>query len=203
MTLETALAPIAEETPRKLALARAIGLDKLAEPQRELAVNIATRYELDLLLKHLVMIEGRAYITRDGLLHVAHRSGVLDGIEVTPPTLDEDGKFWRSTCSVFRKDMGRPFTYPGRYPATGGNAKYAPEMAVKVGEVAALRRAFDVSAPTVEERWDDDSPPAEPPKKTSLAEKVAEKAAEVAHEPPGATETAGDPEADAQLDALL
>jgi hypothetical protein len=144
------------------------------------------------------MIEGRAYITRDGLLHVAHRSGVLDGIEVTPPTLDEDGKFWRSTCSVFRRDMTRPFTYPGRYPATGGNAKYAPEMAVKVGEVAALRRAFDVSAPTLEERWDDAALPADPPKRTTLAEKVAEKAAVVAAPPE--PEPPGD---EAELDALL
>ena len=32
----------------------------------------------------------------------------------------------------------------GRYPTSGGNQKYAPEMAVKVGEVMSLRRAFDV-----------------------------------------------------------
>lgn len=41
--------------------------------------------------------------------------------------------------------MSRPFTFPGRYPATGGNAKYAPEMALKVAESMSLRRAFDVT----------------------------------------------------------
>lgn len=171
--------PEEREAKRKLALLKAVGLDRVAEEQRELALNLAKRYELDLLLKHLVLIEGRAYITRDGLLHVAHRSGVLDGIETTEPELV--GEYWRATCSVYRKDMTRPFTYGGRYPAKGGNAKYAPEMAVKVAEVAALRRAFDVSAPTVEERWSDVEAP-EPAPPVSLAERVA--AAKARVEPP-------------------
>lgn len=160
---------------RSIALLKAVGLDKLQPEQRELALNIAARYDLDLLLKHLVIIEGRAYITRDGLIHVAHRSGVFDGIEVEP-AVKVDG-YWRSMCSVYRKDMSRPFTYPGRYPASGGNAKYNEEMAVKVAEVAALRRAFDVSAPTVEERWDDAEAevPAEAPKARSLAELARER----------------------------
>lgn len=175
--MTTALAPATDDN-RSVALLKAIGLDRLAPEQRELALNIANRYELDLLLKHLVMIDGRPYITRDGLLHVAHRSGQLNGIETTEPTII-DG-FWRSSCSVYRKDMDRPFTYGGRYPTTGGNQKFAPEMAVKVAEVQALRRAFDVSAPTVEERWDVEQPiVAEPVKPPTLAERVAEKAAAV------------------------
>lgn len=178
MTTDTALTPTEQEGKRKLALLKAVGLDKLAPEHRELAINLANRYDLDLLLKHLVLIEGRAYITRDGLLHVAHRSGVLDGIETTEPVLD--GDFWRSSCSVWRKDMSRPFTYGGRYPAKGGNQKFAPEMAVKVAEVAALRRAFDVSAPTVEERWDRDDI-AEPEPKATLAEKVAAKVSTIEH----------------------
>jgi len=143
---------------RNVALLQAVGADRLNPAQRELFLSIANRYSLDPLLKHLVMIEGRAYITRDGLLHVAHASGQLDGIETTEPTLDDDGKFWRSKASVFRKDMSRAFTYGGRYPADGRNAKYAPEMAVKVAEVMALRRAFDVAAATYEERWDEADP---------------------------------------------
>jgi hypothetical protein len=171
-----ALAPVTEDN-RSVALLKAIGLDRLAPEQRELALNIANRYDLDLLLKHLVMIDGRPYITRDGLLHIAHRSGAFDGIETTEPTL-VDG-FWRSTCSVYRKDMSHPFTYAGRYPEKGQNAKFAPEMAVKVGEVMSLRRAFDVAAPTLEERWDIEPVAVEAAKPLTLAEKVAEKAAAV------------------------
>jgi hypothetical protein len=171
-----------DDHARKVGLLKAVGLDKLAPEQRELALNIAKRYDLDLLLKHLVMIEGRAYITRDGLLHIAHRSGQLDGIETTEPVL-VDG-YWRATATVYRKDMSRGFTYYGRYPETGKNRAFAPEMAVKVGEVMALRRAFDVAAPTAEERWDTDVPVQEPPRPTTLAERVAEKRAAIA--PPDA-----------------
>lgn len=163
---------------RQVALLKAIGLDRAAPEQREIALAIATRYDLDLLLKHLVLIDGRPYITRDGLLHIAHRSGVLDGIETTVPEVV--GEEWRVLCSVYRKDMSRPFTYAGRYPTKGGNAKFAPEMATKVAESMALRRAFDISAPTQDERWDLDVPPAPPEPAPSLAERAAAKAAEVA-----------------------
>jgi len=167
--------------PREAALLQAIGFHRLSPAQRELGLAIAKQYDLDPLLKHIVMIEGRAYITRDGLLHVAHRSGQLDGIETSEPAV-VDG-FWRATCSVYRKDMTRPFTYGGRYPTTGGNQKFAPEMAVKVAEVMALRRAFDVAAPTAEERWDlpeaATPPPSDSASQPSLAERAAAKRAEL------------------------
>ncbi len=159
---------------RQLAILKATGMDRLPAEQRELTLAISRKYELDLMLRHLVTIDGKPYITRDGLLHVAHRSGQLDGIETTDPVL-VDG-FWRSTCSVFRKDMSHAFTYTGRYPEAGKNKAFAPEMATKVGEVMSLRRAFDVSAPTAEERWDVEVPAAEPEKPKTLAERVAEKA---------------------------
>lgn len=164
---------------RQGALLKAVGLDRVPVEQRELAIAIADRYQLDLLLKHVVLIEGRPYVTRDGLLHIAHRSGQFDGMEVSDPVLE--GEHWRARCSVYRKDMGRPFTYAGRYPAKGGNQRFAPEMAVKVAEVMALRRAFDVSAPVLEERWDLDTTaetaPPEPPR--SLRETVTDRRAQV------------------------
>ena len=180
MTEDKALATTEEPSKAKQneALLRAIGFDKLAPEQRALGLNIAKRYGLDLLLKHLVIIEGRVYVTRDGLLHVAHNSRKLDGIETSEPVI-RDG-FWRATCSVYRKDMSRPFTYFGRYPTSGGNQKYAPEMAVKVSEVMALRRAFDVAAPTQEERWDRSAiPESESAAVPTLAERTAAKAAEI------------------------
>lgn len=177
--------PEEKEHRRQVAILRAVGLDRVPVEQRELALAIANRYDLDLMLRHLVLIDGRPYIARDGLLHVAHRSGQFDGIEVTPAVLD--GDFWRSTCSVFRKDMSHPFTYHGRYPKNGQNQKFAPEMAIKVAEVMALRRAFDVSAPTEEERWDSEVPGGEPEPPKGLAQLAAEKAA--ATTSPGAPQT--------------
>jgi hypothetical protein len=123
------------------------------DPNTQTLLLICDRYKLDPILKHAVLIQGRPYITRDGLLHVAHTSRQFDGIEVVEsPTLD--ATHWHAKVSVYRKDMGRPFTYPGRYPKDGDNKRYAPEMAIKVAEVMALRRAFDVAAPTIEEQWD-------------------------------------------------
>ena len=177
-----------QSTPekRELALLRAVGLDKVSPEQRELALAIADRYGLDLMLKHLVLIEGRPYLTRDALLHIAHRSGQLDGIETTDPVLE--GEFWRASCTVYRKDMTRGFRYAGRYPAKGGNAKFAPEMAIKVAESMALRRAFDIAAPSADERWDSEPTvvgPAAPV--LSLAE-VARNRAEAIQDAPQAPE---------------
>lgn len=180
--MEAALAvvPDEREVKRQQALLKAIGFDRLPPEQREIALAIAKRYDLDPLLKHLVLIEGRVYITRDGLLWVAHRSGQLDGIEVIgePAIVEipEQGKFWRAQVSVYRKDMTRPFTYTGRYPVAGQNKRYGPEMAIKVGEVMALRRAFNVSAPVFEEQWERAvAPTPEPAPKLTLAEKAAAK----------------------------
>jgi hypothetical protein len=166
------------EEKRELALLKAIGLDRAAPEQREIALAIASRYGLDLMLKHLVLIEGKPYITRDGMLHIAHRSGQLDGMETSEPTV-VDGE-WRVRCSVYRKDMSRPFTYYGRYPTKGGNQKFAPEMATKVAESMAMRRAFDIAAPSADERWDIEQTPVvhvEPP--PSLGDRIAQKWAEV------------------------
>jgi len=174
---DVAIRPVEDTERRELALLKAVGLDRLAPEQRELAIHISRQYDLDLMLKHLVMIEGRPYVTRDALLFIAHRSGQFDGIEVTTPEIVGDE--WRCTATVWRKDFSHPFTYGGRYPTKGGNQKFAPEMAIKVAESMALRRAFNVAAPVVEERWDLESPPEDttPVVKPTLAEIVAEKSA--------------------------
>src|SRR5438874_3628068 len=101
---------------RKLTLLRAIGLDRVSPEQRELALNIAKKYELDLMLRHIVLVDGKPYVTRDALLFIAHRSGQFDGIAVTEPVV-VDG-YWRCTATVWRKDMSHAFDYPGRYPTT-------------------------------------------------------------------------------------
>lgn len=165
------------EKRRKLTLLKAVGLDRVSPEQRELALAIAKRYDLDLLLKHLVLIDGKPYVTRDALLWIAHRDGHLDGISVTKPVIE--GDYWYAEATVYRTDMSHPFVYGGRYPVKGGNAKFAPEMAIKVAESMALRRAFNISAPTQDERWDADVPMSEPEPPKSLAEKAAEKAAAI------------------------
>lgn len=158
------------------AVLRHLGLDA-NDPAAQALVLACQRYDLDPILRHALLIEEkkgdkRLYVTRDGLLHVAHRSDQLDGIEVLEQ--GETDTHHVARVAVHRKDMSKPFVYVGRYPkmrpsfewytkADGGRAKrkvgdephpYGPEMAVKCAEAMALRRAFDVSLSAVEEMWD-------------------------------------------------
>ena len=140
--------------PNQQAIAQYLGLNP-NDAKSHAVVAVCERYELDPVLKHVIVIpKGGVYITRDGLLHIAHRSGQFDGMEVTPPEI-VDG-YWRCTASVYRKDMGRPFTFPGKYPVNGSNKQYAEEMAIKTAESHALRRAFDVNGiPSIDEIHDE------------------------------------------------
>ena len=133
-------------------IVRYLGLNP-NNPADRAAVAVCQQYGFDPVLKHVVVIpKGGVYITRDGLLHVAHRSGQLDGIVVDQDPTLVDGE-WVAKVTVYRKDMRHGFTYPGRYPASGGNKAYAPEMALKAAEAHALRRAFDVTGlPTLDEQ---------------------------------------------------
>jgi hypothetical protein len=125
------------------------------DPKSAAVVAVARRYDLDPVLKHVIVIpKGGVYITRDGLLHIAHQSGQLDGIVVDQePELSDDGTEWVARVSVWRRDMSHPFTFPGRYPVNGSNRDYAQEMALKSAESHALRRAFAVAGlPTYDEQ---------------------------------------------------
>ena len=191
MTTDIAPIPVDEvdDRRRKAALLKALGLDKAPAEQVELVMAIAKRYELDPLLKHLVLIDGRPFVTRDGLLWIAHRSGVLDGIEVTEDphivTLPGLGEFWQARVKVYRKDWSRGVEFPGRYPTKSGNQKYGPEMALKNAESMAYRRAFNVSVATVDEQWDVNAVQADvdtvsaPAQPRTLAERVEERRASV------------------------
>ena len=141
---------------RQLALLKAIGLDRAAPEQREIALHIANRYDLDLLLKHLVLIEGRPYITRDGLLHIAHRSGVLDGIETTVPEVVGRRPISRSVprmrCAA--RAARRAWSGPSKSSRTASPphlTRSAPSSRVAASRPAnvALRMSLISSAPTL------------------------------------------------------
>lgn len=153
--MERASANLMLSTIDQNAVLRHLNLNP-SDPATQALLLVCEKYDLDPILKHALLIKGRLYVTRDGLLHVAHRSGVFDGMEVLEQGSDQT--HFTAKVSVWRKDMGRPFTYIGRYPKSGQIARdFGPEMAVKVAEVMALRRAFDVALGAAEERWDEDA----------------------------------------------
>lgn len=138
-------------TPDQEKILRLIGLDP-RDPKAHAVVAVARRYDLDPVLGHISIIprSNMPYITRDGYLYIAHRSGQLDGIEVLEgPT--RDGTEWHARIAVYRKDMSHAFVYPGRCELGRDNG---PEMAITRGERRALRRAFAVTLPR--EFGDDD-----------------------------------------------
>lgn len=126
-----------------------------------LTLLMARQWDLDPLAKHVVVIRFKdrnggytyaPYVTRDGLLHVAHQSGHFDGISAVYHR-DASGDYAEAT--VWRNDMSHPIVYRA-YRAeydTGFNVwKTHPiAMLTKAAEVIALRRAFDVSINAREE----------------------------------------------------
>ena len=144
------------------AVLKSLGLNP-RDPSTQALLLVCERYNLDPLLKHLVLIKNNAYVTRDGYLAVAHRSGTFDGMEVLEQ--GETQSHYTAKVAVYRKDMSRPFAYVGRYPKSGQMAgNYGPEMAVKVAEVQALRRAFNVTGiSAADEMWDQQIDAAVPP----------------------------------------
>ncbi len=143
---------------------------------------ICQRYDLDPLLKHVVLIKGNIYVTRDGLLHVAHQSGQLNGMHVTLGK-DDFGMF--AECTIYRRDMEHPFTYRvyrDEYDSKTGAWRTHPRaMLIKTAEVFTLRRAFDVALTPIEEMGTVDTvidrhqpdPPSRPASTVTQAEPVA------------------------------
>lgn len=123
-------------------LLKAVGFD-VKNPVHQAALLACERYDLDPLRKEIIVIpRGGVYVTRDGYLRVAHRTGQLDGIVVESE--GETPSHYTAVVTVHRKDMKHGFRYEGRYPKAGSNKQYGREMAVTRAERTALSRAFPV-----------------------------------------------------------
>jgi len=108
-------------------------------------VLVCKRYGLDPLLGHLEIVKNKIYITRDGMLHVAHQSGQLNGIVVDEERRNTTDDGWTAYVSVHRRDMDYPFRYGGQ--CKDNEQKDDPQaMALARAERRALRRAFDIPA---------------------------------------------------------
>lgn len=91
-------------------------------------------------------LPAQIYVSRDGLLAIAHRSGQFNGMESgTKKNEDGDEVGW---CTVWRKDMDHPFhSEILRKEYDTGKALWRDKpatMSIKVAEAHCLRRAFDI-----------------------------------------------------------
>lgn len=127
---------------RMTAIMRSVGINP-GDPVHQAALLACEKYDLDPIRKEVIVIpKGGVFVTRDGYLRVAHRSGQLDGI-----VIEETGEtptHWTARAAVYRKDMKWAFTYSGRYAKADANKKFGPEMAIARAERTALSRAFPV-----------------------------------------------------------
>jgi hypothetical protein len=159
------LAPYRERVrvgERERSILAIIGLDP-DNPISHAVVAVADRYGLDPVLGHIQVIKNGLlpYITRDGYLDIAHRSGHFNGME-TVDKPHREGAEWVATVAVYRDDMTHPFTYTGWADVSADNA-HARDMAIARAERRALKRAFNVSTPRAFAEDEEDDRPAPAP----------------------------------------
>ena len=134
---ENAVVP-AEPQGLDLALLKAVGLDRAAPEQRQLAIAIAERYGLDLMLKHLVLIEGRPYVTRDALIHIAttcDRDSLRVAIAAALSRPDADVR-WRALRCAQRAGVPRRATEAAHVASRSEPGARSPEPELLAGPEA-------------------------------------------------------------------
>lgn len=73
----------------------------------QLLFQLAEHYRLDPLIKEITLIPGKGpFIGVWGRLHIAQRSGMLDGLEMDDE--QEDDRHYKVRCIVWRKDQSHP-----------------------------------------------------------------------------------------------
>jgi hypothetical protein len=127
-------------------------LSKLsAEQQAVFLTTLGNHLGVRAELGEIMLYQGKPYITIDGRIRIAHRSGLLNGIDAHPASSMErtryivkDGEhLWK--CLVFKKGALRPFIGWGHVRLGDRNpvSKTHPqEMAKKRAKYDALRLAF-------------------------------------------------------------
>ncbi len=147
--VNTALVPAHIDQAKVLAT---LGLN-VNDPKAQAALLVCQRYGLDPLLRHVQLIQGSIYVTRDGFLHVAHQSGVLDGLELLEEG-ETDTYYW-AKVAVYRKDMTHAFVATARCRKNEKTFADPWDQAIVRAERRALKRAFDVSGLTSEGDYDE------------------------------------------------
>ena len=75
--------------------------------QTALLFQLAEHYQLDPLIKEVVLIPGKGpFIGVWGRIHIAQRSGMLDGLEMDDE--DEDDRHYKVRCVVWHKGQSHP-----------------------------------------------------------------------------------------------
>jgi len=147
---------------KKLELVKSIVAKNCSNEEFGLLVHLASQYELDPLKREIWAVKygvnpAQIFVSRDGFLSIAHKSGHFNGMETTfkEAIKPEDVT---ATCTVYRNDMEKPFVvtvHMKEYNTNMSVWKAKPRtMLQKVAESQALRRAFNVDGVYSPEEFD-------------------------------------------------
>ncbi len=155
----------------------------LTIPEKKLLAQVAITYGLDPLMGEVTIYQGRPFVSIDGRYRKAQETGNLDGVETRPANKQEredweipEGDYFYRT-EVYVRGASRPFVAWGRVfkAETIGGKGFKPveknpqRMAEKRAEGQALRKAFHIPLPSVE---DIGSPEAEAPTVTVIVDQA-------------------------------
>ena len=146
---------------------------ELTVADKRLLAQVAITYGFDPLMGEVTIYEGRPYVSIDGRYRKAQETGRLDGVETRPASKKEKEDWqipegdWFFRSEVYVKDASHPFiawgrvraseTRPGSRRQGDTTSTYKPiqnnpqRMAEKRAEAQALRKAFHIPLPSVED----------------------------------------------------
>lgn len=160
---------------------------RLSNKDRELLIHVAEQYQLDPLVREIMVLQGNVYITAAGLQKIAIRDPSYNGCEVEIIHADWENNFYVVKARVWKKGCEYPFEDFGDADKATSKMKGRAlfRHAVTRARARAMRSAFAVSLVSVEEMPDDwiDEAKAEE-KRTKIApQKVQSKKAIPAKKP--------------------
>jgi len=137
----------------------------LTPPEKRLLAQVAITYGFDPLMGEITIYQSRPYVSIDGRYRKAQETDLFNGVETRPANKQErtewdipEGDYFYHS-EVWVKGASHPFVGWGRvYSAeTSGGKGFKPieknpqRMAEKRAEAQALRKAFHIPLPSVEE----------------------------------------------------
>lgn len=146
---------------------------EMTEADVKLLAQVAITYGFDPLMGEVTLYQGRPFVSIDGRYRKAQETGRLDGVSSRPATKQEredwqipDGDYFFQS-EVYVSGASHPFigwgrvsakeTKPGSSKAGDTTSTYKPiqfspqRMAEKRAEAQALRKAFHIPLPSVED----------------------------------------------------
>ena len=161
---------LSQPVPADLEFLRSTVAKNSTDEEFKLFLLLSKKYGLDPWAKEIWFIKysdkgtPSIFTSRDGYIKIAHASGKFDGME-SYTIDDESGNPIKAVALVYRKDASRPFKaeikvseYNNKNNTNPTWQRFPSAMAMKVAEVAALKRAFSISGVVTKEELPEGDP---------------------------------------------